>query len=239
MLRSFFRKRRPVFPPPAPGRPLLVIGDVHGRMDLLDQALAAGDGAQIVLVGDYIDRGDDSARVVRRLAAQANAVCLMGNHEEMLLGFLDDPVKYGPRWLRFGGLQTLLSFGVGEVSETAAPERLTAARDRLADAMGADLIAWLGALPSLWQAGNVAVTHAGADPALPLEAQSDRSLRWGHPDFTSTPRTDGLWVVHGHTIMDAATMEDGRIAVDTGAYATGRLSAARLTDEAVSFETYS
>ncbi|MEQ3748532.1 MAG: metallophosphoesterase family protein [Celeribacter sp.] len=219
------------------------MGDIHGRADLLDRLLEklhqqAPPDARLICVGDYVDRGEESARTLRDLHALTqqhpdHVICLMGNHEEMLLNFLDAPAQAGPSWLRHGGLQTLASFGLpapapgssGATPDTAAWEDL---RDRLRAALGPDLETWLRALPLRWSSGNVTVVHAGADPALPLEAQPAQALLWGHRDFTTTPRSDGHWVLHGHTITDAPQVQAGRIAIDTGAYATGRLTAALL-----------
>lgn len=240
MLSELFRRLRPtpVFDAPAPGSRLSVIGDVHGRADLLTKALDRTTG-QVVLVGDYIDRGEDSADVLRLLMERPDLICLMGNHEEMLLRTLDDPLRSGSRWLRYGGLQTMASFGVTGLAETTTGSALTDARDRLAERMGPDMIAWLRALPSVWQSGNVAVTHAGADPARPINDQDSKALRWGHPDFRRTARNDGLWVVHGHYVTEHPVMEKGRINVDTGAYASGRLTVAHFKDNTIHFETVS
>lgn len=233
-------------PPLAPASPFAVIGDIHGRADLLDLLLARLDQEMpigpVILVGDYIDRGEDSAAVLTRLCAATTTpacrlVCLSGNHEDMCLRFLDDPDRHGPMWLRNGGLQTLASFGIGGVGPSSAAPALAKARDALAVRMGDNMINWLRALPVSWQSGNIAVVHAGADPALPLDAQKRATLLWGHKDFVSRPRFDGLWIVHGHTIVAEPVSVSGRIAVDTGAYATGKLSAAILTSGAVRFLT--
>lgn len=226
-----------------PETPFVAVGDVHGRADLMErlmEGLAAGPNADlpIVFVGDYVDRGEHSAEVLHVLHAHADdagVICLRGNHEEMLLNFLEDPAGQGPRWLRYGGLQTMASFGAPVVAQTAPDAAWTDARDALAKAMGAELIDWLYALPLRWQSGNVAVVHAGADPMQPLDMQDDRTLVWGHPKFDTEDRRDGVWVVHGHTIVDNAIAENGRISVDTGAYATGTLSAAVIAPREVSF----
>ena len=97
-------------------------------------------------------------------------------------------------------------------------------------------IDWLRSLPRLWRSGTLAVVHAVADPRRPLEAQEERHLLWGHPDCGRRPRTDGLWIAHGHTISETPTSADGVISVDTGAYATGRLTGAVVGDGAVRFE---
>lgn len=226
--------------PLAPDSPFFVVGDIHGCLsklaDLLLQIEKLEETPRVICVGDMIDRGDHSAGVVNllhRLSMEFGdlVVCLKGNHESMLLDFLQDPEAKGDRWLRNGGLQTLASYRVAKLAETS----LTQIRDDLFHAMGEDIIMWLAELPLMWQSGNVTVVHAGADPLLPLDAQSHDVLQWGHPDFFTTDRTDGNWIVHGHTIVRQPRSEGGRISIDTGAYATGRLTAAYIRTGAVSF----
>jgi serine/threonine protein phosphatase 1 len=159
----------------------------------------------------------------------------MGNHEEMMLNFLDDPQRHGPRWLRYGGLQTLASFGVAGLSDTSIGPTLDTACATLKAAMGPDLIRWMRHLPTSWQSGNIAVVHAGADPVVPIDDQTQKTLLWGHPDFGKTARTDETWVLHGHTIVDAPEAANGLISIDTGAFATGRLTIASVSAEGVSF----
>lgn len=227
-----------------PEEPFVVIGDVHGRADLLPkiEALILRDtpGLPAVMVGDYIDRGESSRDVLELLldtseTGEQPVICLLGNHEEMCLKFLDNPEKNGERWLRYGGLQTLASFGIGPVGNTGDPARLRDLRDNLAQAMGDKMIEWLRARPLSWKSGNVWVVHAGADPMRPMEDQSRGSLLWGHEDFSRVARPDGIWVAHGHTIIDSPRTENGRIPVDTGAYATGRLTAAIIAEGDVKF----
>lgn len=248
MFLKRLRLSKPTFSTPlAPDVPFYAVGDIHGRDDLLARLLDQLGGTPqpatpLICVGDYIDRGDDSAAVLRRLFRMqrdaGNAmVCLRGNHEEMLLSFLDAPAQQGARWLRYGGLQTLASFRLAPIAATAPEADWNTLRDQLEEAMGEELVAWLRDLPFHWQTGNVVVTHAGADPGLPLEEQSPETLLWGHPEFESAPRQDGLWIVHGHTIVDQPMQNMGRISVDTGAYATGRLSAARVEEAKVTFVT--
>lgn len=218
--------------PPAPDTPFFAVGDVHGRLDLLAPLLdrLGTSGEPIILVGDYIDRGDDSAGVLRHLQqamAERHVICLRGNHEEMLLKFIAKPRQNGRLWLQHGGMQTLASFGIEGPSEHADPAQWLAARDALVAALG-DTLGWVQALPYLWQSGNVAVLHAGADPRQPLGTQSQKALAWGHPDFHHLPRTDGTWVVHGHTVVPEPQIANGRVGIDTGAYSTGRLTAVRV-----------
>lgn len=232
--RIFSAKNEPVVPTFSARldveRPMAVIGDVHGRDDLLARMLDRLDAfdGQIVLVGDLNDRGEQSRQVFERVSARAEVVSLMGNHERMLLDFIDDPATAGRRWLRNGGLQTLASFGIGGLSETSGGDDLGKAATALADAMGPDLLAWLRQRPLMLRNGNVAVVHAMADPDLPIDLQAEQTLIWRRPSAFPNPRTDGIWIVHGHTVVDQPTIEPGRIAVDTGAFATGKLSAVLL-----------
>lgn len=239
MLRSWLAKllaRSQPVAPLSPGGPFCAIGDIHGRFDLLTRLLTKLEPElQVICVGDYVDRGEHSAEVLRFLQAHPEITCLMGNHEQMLLSFLDDPKAAGPRWLRYGGLQTLASFGVAGVSDTSQGADLEKACEALTAAMGEDLITWLRRLPLSWQSGNIFVTHAGCDPAVPVDEQSASHLLWGHPEFFKMPLQDGNWVLHGHTIVDAPSAEAGRISIDTGAFATGRLTAAVVKGQAVEF----
>ena len=220
----------------APDIALFVIGDIHGRFDLLTKLLKSQDTERkVICIGDYIDRGEQSAEVLRFLQARPKITCLKGNHEEMLLAFLDDPKKAGPRWLRYGGLQTLSSFEVVGARDTMQGKDLEAVRDALTAAMGEDLICWIRSLPLSWQTGNIFVTHAGCDPTVPLEDQEACHLLWGHPNFNKKSRSDGFWIVHGHTIVDTPSAQSGRIAIDTGAFATGRLTAAVIETGSVKF----
>jgi serine/threonine protein phosphatase 1 len=252
LIRTPWKRARPE-PFSAPinsGGLIYAIGDVHGRYDLLarlverifDDAAARGEAPKIVFLGDYIDRGEQSRETVAFLAdlardAASDTVFLMGNHEQMLLGFLQDPAT-GSRWLRYGGLQTLMSYGVGSAA-TFEPgaEAMRRVQGTLLDALGPHL-AFIEGLSLLHRAGNLLFTHAGADPALPPEEQEIETLLWGCKGFLTRERDDGVWVVHGHFVVDQPTAERGRIALDTGAYFSGRLSAARLADgEAVFLST--
>ncbi len=255
-LRKRFFATKPAAPPeyplPAPIRPVqpvYVIGDIHGCPDLVTRLLVEinrdvettnQNNPHLIFVGDYIDRGEDSAGALALLMALQTSypdkvTCLMGNHEKMLLDFLDRPEDRGGRWLRNGGLQTLASFRVGGLSETASATQLLKARDELLGALPNGTEDWLRGLPLTWVSGNVCVTHAGVNPALPICQQDDKTLLWGHRDFLAAPRRDVFWVVHGHTVVGRAEAKDGRISVDTGACFTGRLTVAVITYESVRF----
>lgn len=236
--------------PLIPDTPFYVIGDVHGcdqlLADLLDRISddALDTTAPIICVGDYIDRGEDSAAVLRRLhristAQDSTLICLKGNHEEMMLDFLDDPERHADLWLRNGGMQTLASFQINGVRQSMSGRQLRTACAQLEAALGPELITWLRSLPNMWSTGNVTVVHAGADPNRRIDQQSHEVLTWGHADFFKAPRVDGQWIVYGHTIVPQVVCTNGRIGVDTGAFATGRLSAASISATGISVLTAS
>jgi len=220
------------FQPCAPESPVQIIGDIHGRHDAFTELVERLDPDKpIVTVGDYIDRGDQSAQVLTHcMEANENDrdqfICLLGNHEQMLLNFLENPAQESVRWLRQGGLQTLASFGVSGATPTLSNDAAVAVRDALRQKMPAGMEEWLRLLPSSWNSGNLWVVHAAADPQVDMAQQSPETLVWGHKDFLRTVRNDGEWVAHGHTIVDTPIAASGRIAVDTGAYFTGVLTAA-------------
>lgn len=220
---------------PKPDRPLCLVGDIHGRGDLLQGLLARHEGQfpdhLLVFLGDAIDRGPDSAQVLDLLQqhSRGGAVVLKGNHEAMLLSFMDNPGdEANARWLGHGGREFLASYGVSDPKDANARVAACAA---LREAMGDTAEDWLRARPCLWQSGNLIAAHAGMDARLSLQDQTEHSLLWSNPTLSRVPRDDGLWVAHGHVISDRAYVRDGRIALDTGAYASGILSYA-LVDPA-------
>jgi serine/threonine protein phosphatase 1 len=225
---------------PRPDHLTYVVGDVHGRADLLELMLelidahiggTGGADPRLVFVGDYIDHGPESAEVLARLQEltaefPGNVTCLMGNHERMLLDFLLDPSARGPRWMREGGAATLASYGLDPdgLDQSALPEAWSDAAAQLAELLGDASCGWITERPLSWQSGNLWVVHAGADPLRPMTDQSPRVLLWGHPEFESAPRTDATWVAHGHVVQSAPSLSMGRIGLDTGAWSTGRLT---------------
>ncbi|MCF6445735.1 metallophosphoesterase family protein [Nereida sp. MMG025] len=234
----------------APDRPAYIIGDVHGCLDLLSQKLDLISqekqrrpemrDAAVVLLGDLVDRGPKSAQVLA-LAHQLctdtpdDVVCIKGNHEAMLLDFIDDPAGRGRRWLRFGGADTLASYGFDRIDDGADLEDLVDASGAFEKALGQERHDWLRDLPTCWSTGNVHCVHAGMDPERPVHQQKNRVMVWGHSAFDQVVRTDDQWVVHGHTIVPKPQCHSGRIATDTGAYKTGTLTAAAISAEGVRF----
>ena len=210
-----------------------IVGDVHGSYDLVKKIFEQINKTEkIVFVGDYVDRGEKSRDVLKWLnkiqERDPNRItCLMGNHEIMMLEFLDDPIKNGPLWLKSGGLQTLASFDLYGVKEYMTPDELLNICEELKKTIPDNLKNWLRCLPSYWSSGNLWVVHAGADPKTPMNEQSNHSFIWGSKNFMKYPRSDGCWVAHGHTVVNPPEQKNSRISVDTGAYYSGRLTAGR------------
>lgn len=229
-------------------RSVYAIGDLHGRADLLlalvERILTdsgdADDPVEIVFLGDYVDRGPNSREVLEFLIAAAEwpevrPVFLLGNHELMLLRFLADPMGER-RWLRYGGYDTLLSYGIGNLGDLDDRNELRRIASALREAMGAHL-EFIEDLRPWHRNGNVLFTHAGADPGLAPDEQTIDALAWGVPEFETEARSDGLWVVHGHVIVPKPLVRPGRISVDTGAWTTGRLTALKIVGSEISFLT--
>lgn len=227
-----------------PERPFYAIGDVHGCLKQMQAALNRIDDdieaheiddPTLVFLGDYVDRGPNSAGVLEEVMQLALSdpeavICLMGNHERMMLDFLDKPLKAGPRWLRYGGVETLESFGIESITQDAEPEQLYEACEELWDALPEGMEPWLRHLSMRWSCGNLHCVHAALDPAHPIKQQSQETMLWGCESFMKTPRSDGNWVIHGHTVVDKPVWENSRISLDTGCYYTGNLTAAAFTN---------
>ncbi|MHA1108192.1 MAG: metallophosphoesterase, partial [Alphaproteobacteria bacterium] len=205
---------------------------------IFEDAAAYETTPKIVFLGDYIDRGEHSRETIDLLIKladrpEAETVFLMGNHEQMLLRFLRDSSS-GSSWLNYGGLQTLMSYGVGGIGNPHAESETVRIRGALAEALGPHL-GFIEKLLVSHRSGNLLFTHAGADPALPADEQEISTLLWGCEGFLTTDRDDGVWVAHGHFVVEGPTAERGRISIDTGAYFSGRLTAARIVGGEVTF----
>lgn len=219
------------------GMRIYAIGDVHGRLDLLERAHAGiaseldrrrPASYRIVHCGDYIDRGPESAGVVVRLVELSrrdpNVVCLGGNHEDELLAFLADPVDAAELWFRYGGLNTLASYGIDAWPAPAQPRALTDLRDAFQAALPADHRLFLENLADDIVLGDFLFVHAGIRPGVPLERQTRADKRWIREAFLASPLDHGKVVVHGHTPVPIPEVRLNRINIDTGAYASGRLT---------------
>lgn len=218
------------------GMRLYAIGDVHGCDDLLaemhdriaaDLAMRPIADCRIIHVGDYGDRGPNSAAVIERLArlsaSDPRVVCLLGNHDEMLTGFLADPRAYGEVFIANGGGATLRSYGV-----------LPGARDvvswsrALAEEMPAEHRAFLGRLGLFIRFGDFFFCHAGIRPGVPLDSQSAEDLIWIREPFLLSGQDHGVVVIHGHTPASMPEVRPNRINVDTGAVYGGPLTCLAL-----------
>lgn len=221
------------------GKRAYAIGDVHGRLDLLDAMLnsierdASARGAaenHVVVLGDLIDRGPNSRGVIERLrtfkASWARLIVLMGNHEEVLLRVLAREHGILDSWLKFGGTQTLKSYGGDPEDLQAASEG--EAMELIRRAIPLEHQLFLDELADTVKIGDYLFVHAGIRPSVDLSMQVQADLRWIRQEFLHNQTDHGFIVVHGHTISDEIVERSNRIGIDTGAYATGRLSAVGL-----------
>ncbi len=223
-------------------RRIYAIGDVHGRADLLELLLeridedrrAADRPSEIVFLGDYVDRGENSKGVIdlclstkRRVKEDprlANVVCLRGNHEAAMQSFLNDPVA-GSVWLSYGGLATIDSYGAQGPANPVQPDDYIALAQGLQDVLPKDHIQFLDMLSAFYQAGDYVFVHAAVHPSLPLADQAAETLYWGHKGFLEKPWIEPYKVVHGHTITDEPDVRSFRVGIDTGAYYSDCLTA--------------
>ena len=222
------------------------IGDIHGRADLLLAILAriATDMQERpcprvveVFLGDYIDRGPNSREVIDTLLSHqpvgGERHCLRGNHEQTLLDFLEDPDVLAD-WARFGGLETLLSYGL----RPRLPVTLNDAalfREELIKALPQAHFDFLNRTVFSFSMGGYYFVHAGIKPGARLDQQSAEDLLWIREPFLLSPRDHGKIIVHGHTPSQDPEVMGNRINIDTGAFLTGRLTCLVLEGRAMRF----
>jgi serine/threonine protein phosphatase 1 len=222
---------------PKAGERIYAVGDVHGRADLFAQMLSlirqdndarAATTTKIIVLGDIIDRGPDSAELVHQLMRYSKAsrrfIVLMGNHEQIMLAALDGDIKALQAWLKFGGAATLLSWGLPEdLVHGAPPAEILAEATRC---ISEDVLSWLNDLPLTHVSGDVVFVHAGIRPGVKLGRQDPRDLLWIRDAFLESEEVHSHLVVHGHSInANGPERRENRIGVDTGAYSSGRLTA--------------
>ena len=218
------------------GMRIYAIGDIHGQLPLLDRLHGAieADAARhnalqriVVYLGDYVDRGLHSREVVDRLLDGPlpgfRAVHLMGNHEQAVLDFLEDP-SFGMQWANFGGLETLHSYGVEDAMGLSRPQDFFAAADRFSEKLPARHLRFLKSLLPSVTLGDYFFVHAGVKPGVPLSRQAVEDMLWIRDEFLGSDEDFGKIVVHGHTPEPEPVMKANRVGVDTGAYITGVLS---------------
>jgi len=223
------------------GLGMYAIGDIHGRDDLLAPLLDAirADGAGqrhnvLVCLGDYVDRGPASAAVIERLsefhAGDFAFVPLKGNHEHLMLEFLADPDEGGP-WLANGAAATLASYGVAVGPGEPERVRYAALRDQLARNLPRHHRRFLDTLAISHTVGEYLFVHAGIRPGVPLDRQDANDLIWIRGPFLRATDSFGPLVVHGHTITPTPDLRANRIGIDTGAFASGRLTALAIAGD--------
>ena len=244
MWSTFFPSRRSPAEPSGTvphGTRIYAVGDIHGRLDLLERILERIDAddcqrqpahTQLVFLGDLIDRGPESAQVVERLrqlsTERPTARFLLGNHEEVYLKALGGDLKALAFFSRIGGRETILSYGVSEADYNRSdyPELLETFRRHVPE----EHIAFISDFEDMIVSGDYAFVHAGVRPDLPLAAQQPNALRWIRDPFLNHRGELEKIVVHGHTITDEVELRRHRIGIDTGAYASGRLTAMAFED---------
>ena len=234
LLGSTPTKPLPVVPE---GQRVYAVGDVHGRADLFEAlatAIEADDqerGASesfVILLGDLVDRGPDSSgvlRLAREWQSRRPLRALMGNHEEMFLeSFAKEEVLR--QFLRHGGRETILSYPVDP--EVYGEATLGETQALMRASVPAEDLVFMQSMEDMIQLGDYLFVHAGIRPGVPLAEQRAGDLRWIREPFVTTPEDLGFTVVYGHTIYDQVELAPSRIGIDTGAYASGRLTALGL-----------
>ncbi len=229
-----------------PGVRVYAIGDVHGRMDLLerlygliaaDQRARPAEKIMEVFLGDYIDRGPSSREVIDWMLTGPRVarkrICLRGNHELMMQAFLEDASVIGS-WGQYGGLETLFSYGV-KVKLPLGEDQHQEVQHAFRAAVPTGHAEFLRGLRPMASAGGYYFAHAGVNPAKPLADQTEDDLYWIREPFLSHHRPLEKVVVHGHTPVEQPEVEVHRIGIDTGAYITGRLTCAVLEGAQVTF----
>lgn len=244
---TFRRLFAPQPAPPARERPhllsstwpeaLYAIGDVHGCLAQLQalERLIVADAQHIqgekwiVMLGDYVDRGPNSAGVIDHLLANPphgfQRFCMAGNHEAMMLDFLAAPSAGAP-WLAYGGVETLASYGID--AQALNWNDRHAATALINSAIPSEHIEFMRTIPLYLLVPGALFVHAGIRPGVALDQQTEGDLLWIRAPFLDAARLGDLRVIHGHTPSAEPVVTPSRIGVDTGAYATGRLTAVRL-----------
>lgn len=239
---GIFGRKAPKLPAMPRGFRAYAVGDVHGRLDLLDRMLAeivadarARGRAKnlLIFLGDLIDRGPQSAQVLERLRLwQADGwkpVFLMGNHEEVMLRVLEGDCSLLRRWLQFGGAECLQSYGLNPAWLDQADDG--AALSAVREAIPATHVNFVRSFNDTLSIGDYLFVHAGIRPGIALEDQAKADLRWIREPFLSHEDAHEAHVVHGHTIFEDVQQRDNRTGIDTGAYRTHLLTALGLEED--------
>jgi len=225
------------------GEIVYAVGDIHGRLDLLEQAIEAiGRHAakapatserRIVFLGDYVDRGPDSAGTIEHLLTHPfdgfTPTFLRGNHEQAMLDFFDASSP-DPAWLNYGGVAALASYGI-----VAADRPLPEIRREMRACIPSAHIDFLRQTEFTKLAGDYLFVHAGIRPGVELERQNPQDFMWIREPFLASTTPYAFRVVHGHTITEFPDVRPNRIGIDTGAYASGVLTVLALWRDKLDF----
>jgi serine/threonine protein phosphatase 1 len=216
------------------GLRIYAIGDIHGCADLLegllqqidmDCTLYPANRPIVVFLGDYIDRGPASSEVLDLLLGcerTKEAVFLKGNHETYVHRFLSEPAVLDD-WRQCGGLETLVSYGLKPSINPDVPEQ-TKLAEEFAKTIPKRHLKFLESLNLSFSCGDYLFVHAGIRPGVPLRKQREEDLLWIREEFLSSEQQFEKFVVHGHTPVAMPDIRSNRINIDTGAFATGRLT---------------
>ncbi len=231
-----------ISPEIAKGKRIYAIGDVHGKVHLLlkicdliyEDAQKHHDDVQLIFMGDYIDRGEDSKGVIdiilSLIDADINVVALMGNHEHSLKRFLKNGEKHN-EWLMWGGSETLRSYGVKFSKPNGKPYPFDELSEQLAEKMPKKHRKFLKQLKLYHEEGDYVFVHAGLRPNVALEDQTKKDLLRIRKDFVDEDVTVNKTIVFGHTIFDEPFESVGKIGVDRGSYRTGKLGCVVLYED--------
>lgn len=258
LLRRIFRRPGPDTPETMPRRARIAItpvrkqiyavGDIHGCYTALlalearireDVSATKAERPLIVYLGDYVDRGPASEAVLQHLSGAGHPdgierIALCGNHDDAFLRFLKRPAE-NIAWLDFGGDATLRSYGLGHLANSRRRRDFLNIAALLEETIPARHIRFLEQLPLLAFHDAQLFVHAGIRPGVALEEQTEEDLLWIREPFLAEGPNLPLTVIHGHTANVEPVVARGRICVDTGCYATGRLTAVKLTETGAVF----
>lgn len=236
-LRNPFRKARPdLAGPPSlhDATRLYVIGDIHGRLDCLDDLLARIDSDRVgfagpveyIFLGDLVDRGPDSSGVIQRLLdlSRGNTPTrfLLGNHEEVMIMSINGDRSAMKMFDRIGGRDTVLSYGIDPAEYDSLP--VEGRIEALWQAVPQEHLDFLTGFEDRISIGDYRFVHAGVRPGIALENQVRSDLRWIRGTFLNHELPFDGMIVHGHTVTDEVDQRSNRIGIDTGAYKSGRLT---------------
>lgn len=229
------RKNKPQKAETAENEKIYVIGDIHGRYDLLLKLLTLvfidlqeNDRlseclVRLIFLGDVIDRGPDSLKCLQTLEVltQFGAELILGNHEDLLLRSIAGDDYAQNIWFKYGGLNTLESLGL---TGRSTLEDSFDFGERLLEALSPNIVSMLKQASYFLTSKDYFFVHAGVKPGIPLLKQNNSDLLYIREEFTRSKKWHGSVIVHGHSIVESIELHDNRISIDTGAYRSGKLS---------------